>query len=269
MYSNWTVSEDGYILCLTLNRPEALNALTVEALHELRTIAQSISQREHCRVVVLQAKGSHFSAGVDVRTIAAMRGQTAQQIDEALADLQSCLDAFEAIPQPTIARLRGHVIGGGLILAACCDFRIADTTAQFSLPEVRLGIPVVMGTQRITRLIGSAAATEMILLAKTIDAHTALRWNLVHRVVESNALDAAISEMSQQLLSFPPLTIMSAKRLIRLDQMSLHESQRIERQELAALVSTPDFAEATEAFFSKRTPHYTGQATHDEHTSER
>ncbi len=258
MYRNWLITEQAHTLYLTLNRSEALNVLTVETLTELRDISHTISSSHH-RVVVLQAEGAHFSAGVDIAAIAAMREQTEADLQQQLANLQNCIDTFEAIPQPIVARLRGHVIGGGLILAACCDFRVADTTTRFHLPEVRLGIPVIMGTHRITRLIGAAVTKEMILLAEPFDVATAHRWNLVHRVAEPDQLDAVVSDLVERLLSFPPLTLQSAKRIIDQGQRSLLDAaQALERVEQSKLLATRDFAEALEAYLSKRTPNYTG-----------
>lgn len=259
MAQNWLITRQEHTLYLTLNRPHALNVLTVETLHELRDIAVQIQHDRQARVIVLQAEGPHFSAGVDVKAIAAMQGQSLPEFDQQLADLQGCINAFEALPQPIVARLRGHVIGGGMILAACCDFRVADTTTRFSLPEVRLGIPVIMGTHRLTRLAGAAITKEMILLAEPFDAATAYRWNLVHRVVEPDELDAAVGTIVQRLLSLPPLTLQSAKRII--DQghaLSSEAAQALERAEQAKLLATHDFAEATDAYFSKRAPSFTG-----------
>lgn len=258
MYRNWLITEQAHTLYLTLNRPETLNVLTVDTLIELRDISRDIPNSHH-RVIVLQAQGPHFSAGVDIAAIAAMRAQTEVDFQQQLANLQNCIDTFEAIPQPIVARLHGHIIGGGLILAACCDFRVADTTARFHLPEVRLGIPVIMGTHRITRLIGSAVTKEMILLAEPFDAATAHRWNLVHRVAEPDQLDTVVNAFVERLLSFPPLTLQSAKRIIDHGQRSLLDAaQTLERAEQSKLLATRDFAEALEAYLSKRTPNYIG-----------
>lgn len=259
MAQNWLITHQEHTLYLTLNRPQALNVLTIETLHELREVAAQIQHDRQARVIVLQAEGPHFSAGVDVKVIAAMREQSLQEFDRQLADLQGCIDAFEALPQPIVARLRGHVIGGGMILAACCDFRVADTTARFSLPEVRLGIPVIMGTHRLTRLAGAAITKEMILLAEPFDAATAHRWNLVHRVVEPDQLDAAVNSIVERLLSLPPLTLQSAKRIIdRGHTLSSEAAQALERAEQAMLLATHDFAEAADAYLSKRTPSFIG-----------
>jgi len=127
------------------------------------------------------------------------------------------------------------------------------------LPEVRLGIPVIMGTQRITKLVGPAIAKEMILLADTFDANTAHRWNFVHRVVEPDQLDAAVDAVVHRLLSFPPLTLRSAKRIVDVTaSMSLTDSQAFERAEQAKLAASHDFAEAVDAFLTRREAHYQG-----------
>ncbi len=259
MYHHWLLETDAHVVRITLNRPHALNVLTVDTLQELRQIATTVAQNSEWWVVVLQAAGPHFSAGVDVQAIAAMRQHSREVLEGTLADLQDCLDTFEAIPQPIVVRLRGHVIGGAAVLAACCDFRICDTSASFALPEVRLGIPVIMGTQRLTKLVGSAAVKEMILLAETFDAHTAQRWNFVHRVVEPDQLDDAVNAVVRRLLSFSPLALRSAKRIINATaSLSLADAQAFERAEQANLAGSHDFVEAVEAFITKREARYRG-----------
>jgi len=136
MYRHWLLEANEHVVRITLNRSHALNVLTVDTLYELRQIATTVAQQSEWWVVVLQADGPHFSAGVDVQAIAAMRQQSKEALEHSLADLQNCLDTFEAIPQPIIARLRGHVIGGGAVLAACCDFRISDTSTRLSLIHI-------------------------------------------------------------------------------------------------------------------------------------
>ncbi len=121
-YQNWLVEQHEHLLTLTLNRAHKLNTLTPAALHELRQIAQQIRADRSVWCVVLQGAGEHFSAGVDVSQIAQLVGQDQETFRAHLRDLQDCIDQFEALPQPTIARIRGHCVGGGLILACACDF---------------------------------------------------------------------------------------------------------------------------------------------------
>jgi enoyl-CoA hydratase/carnithine racemase len=162
-YRNWLLTEEAHIATLTLNRPDAVNSLTVETLFELRDITAYLRRQRDVWVVIVQGQGKHFSTGMDLNVIKGGLDQSEQANREHLLSLQQCLDEFEALEKPTIAKLRGFCIGGGLILALCCDFRIASQRTIFSLLEVRLGLPIIMGTQRLARVAGVAAAKEMIL----------------------------------------------------------------------------------------------------------
>ncbi len=258
-YANWVLTIDEHIAALTLNRAEALNSITPETLRELRAITTEVRTNRDIWAVIVQGAGEHFSVGVDVRAIGTMIGQESAVYRSNLRDLQDCLDQFEALEKPTIASIRGHCIGGGLILALCCDFRIADETARFCLPEVRRGIPVVMGTQRVTAIAGKAATKTMVLLAEPFDAQQAFAYGLLHQVVPGGTLDAAVQTLANKFRTLPPRTVNAAKRII--DQgaeMSLRESQELEIELQEELLHTTDFAEAVAAFFEKRAPRFTG-----------
>ena len=172
-YQHWLLSEEGHVATLTLNRPDAMNSLTSETLYELRDITAYLHTRRNIWVVIVQGQGKHFSTGMDVSVIQERLDQPEQANRAYLLSLQQCLDDFEALEKPTIAKLQGFCIGGGLILALCCDFRIASQRTILSLPEVKLGIGVIMGTQRVTRVAGVAATKEMILLGKRFNASAA------------------------------------------------------------------------------------------------
>ena len=128
------------------------------------------------RSYLLQAKGDCFSAGVDVSLISTMLNQELPTYRQNLKKAQSFFDAFEALEKPTIAVLHGSVIGGGMILALCCDSRIAASNTVFSLPEVKRSIGVIMGTQRITRTIGMAHTKELVMLGQAINTEKGLLW---------------------------------------------------------------------------------------------
>jgi enoyl-CoA hydratase/carnithine racemase len=258
-YQEWLLTEDRHVATLTLNRPQAMNSLTVEALHELRHITGVLAERSDIWAVILQGQGKHFSSGVDLGVIQATLNQSEQTNREGLLDLQECLDAFEALEKPTIAKLHGFVIGGGLILALCCDFRFAGRRTYFSLPEVKLGIPVLMGTQRIVRAVGVPAAKEMILLGERFDAQRALAYGLVHRVVSDDALDAAVRKLADRFLALPPRTISLDKRLIdQGSQLTLRQSQDMEIEAQTELRDSPDLLEAMDSYLQKRRPRFSG-----------
>ncbi len=164
-YTDWILREDR-IARLTLNRAQQHNTLRRETFQQLREITRRLRDRNDIWAVIVDSAGKHFSSGVDVRVIGELVGQQAGAFRESLRDLQNYLDEFEQLEKATIARLHGYCLGGGLLLALCCDFRVAATDAVFGFPEVKRSIAVLMGTQRITRVTGVATTKEMVLLAE-------------------------------------------------------------------------------------------------------
>jgi enoyl-CoA hydratase/carnithine racemase len=164
------------------------------------------------------------------------------------------------LEKPTIAKLHGFCLGGGLILALCCDFRVASQRTVFGLPEVRLGIGVIMGTQRVTRVAGVAATKEMILLGKRFNASAARAYGLVHQVVAPQDLDAAVDALAAKFRSLPPRTVGLSKRII--DQghnLSLRESQDLEIDAQVEVLYGPDVQEAMGSFLQQRRPRFIGE----------
>ena len=259
-YQNWLLTEEAHVATLTLNRPHAMNSLTAETLFELRDITAHLRTKSDLWVVVVQGQGEHFSVGMDVGEIKAALDRSEQANREHLLSLQLCLDDFEALEKPTIAKLCGFCIGGGLILALCCDFRIASQRTIFSLPEVRLGLPVLMGTQRLTRVVGVAVTKEMILLGGRFSASAAQAYGLLHKVVPPNELDAAVAALADEFTRLPPRTVGIAKRIITLGHnLSMRDSQDLEIDALAELLNSPDVWEAIESYSEKRRPHFVGE----------
>jgi len=257
---HWLLNEEEHIVTLTLNRPEAMNSLNAETLYELRDIAIHLRKRGDIWAIIVQGKGKHFSSGMDVSVIESRLDEAEQVNCDFLAGLQRCLDDFEALEKPTIAKLHGFCIGGGLILALCCDFRIASRRTVFSLPEVRLGLGVIMGTQRLTRLAGIAAAKEIILLGRRFNAATAQAYGLLHQVVPPDDLDSTVAALAARFQTLPPRTVGIAKRII--DQgyhLSLRESQDLEIDAQAELSDSPDLREAIESYQEIRRPLFRGE----------
>jgi enoyl-CoA hydratase len=259
-YQHWLLSEEGHLATLTLNRPDAMNSLTSQTLYELRDVTAYLRTRRNVWVIIVQGQGRHFSTGMDVSVIQERLDQSEQANRAYLLSLQQCLDDFEALEKPTIAKLQGFCIGGGLILALCCDFRIASQRTVFSLPEVKLGIGVIMGTQRVTRVAGVAATKEMILLGKRFSANDAQAYGLVNRVVLPDELDAAVAALAEKFQQLPPRTVGIAKRIINVGHnLSMRESQNLEIDAQAELLDSPDLQEAIESYLEKRRPQFTGE----------
>jgi enoyl-CoA hydratase/carnithine racemase len=259
-YEHWLVTQQAHTATLTLGRPHEQNNLTPESLYELRDITAYLRNRKDVWAVVVQGQGKSFSIGLDVNMIHGRLDSPEQANREFLLGLQGCLDEFEALEKPTIAKLHGFCLGGGLILALCCDFRVASQRTVFGLPEVRLGIGVIMGTQRVTRVAGVAATKEMILLGKRFSADAARAYGLVHQVVPPQELDAAVGALVDRFRSLPPRSVGISKRII--DQghnLSLRESQDLEIDAQAEVLYGPDVREALSTFLENRSPRFTGE----------
>jgi enoyl-CoA hydratase/carnithine racemase len=258
-YQHWLVVEDSHIATLTLHRPQANNSLTPETLSELRLITADLGARDEVWAIVVEGSGDHFSTGVDTSVIRGMPDQPGEVFSRQLREMQLALDEFEAIPKPSIAKLKGFCIGGGLLLAVCCDFRIASQRTIFALPEVKLGVAVIMGTQRISRVVGTAAAKELILLGDRFNAQTAQALGLVHKVIPPDQLDAAVASLADRFRRLPPRTIGVAKRILNEGyDLSLRDSEDLEIAAQAQLLHSRDLREAIESYLEKREPHFTG-----------
>jgi len=257
---HWLLETQDRIATLTLNRAAAMNTLTPEALFELRDLCAQIEKDADIWAVVVQGDGANFSAGVDVSAIGAMIGQDEAAFAESLREMQNVLDVFQALPKPTIAKIRGYCVGGGVILAACCDFRLASTSARFSLPEVKRGIPVLMGTQRLVHVLGLARTKELTMLGEPISAAQAYDYGLLHRLCADEELDTATAALADQLRHLPPLTVRACKHIAdHAPYISLRENQEMEIAAQAKLLHTADFKEAVNSFFEKRPPVFKGK----------
>lgn len=257
-YQHWLLEVKGNIGYLTFNRPDKKNRIDETTLAELGVISEVISNDSDIWVVVVQANGDCFSAGVDISLIGTMVGQDLVTYRKNLKKSQSFFDVFEAIEKPVVAALHGHVIGGGVILALCCDFRIAADNTIFGLPEVKRSIGVIMGTQRITRTIGVAHTKELAMLGKPIDAERAYQMGLVNEVVPLDQLQNRTIEFAEQFLELPPLAVGLGKKIINEGQFLERAGQDLEIEAQAALLQTHDFKEAINSFFEKRKPNFKG-----------
>jgi enoyl-CoA hydratase/carnithine racemase len=259
-YQNWLLTEADHIAALTLNRSVVGNNLTPETFYELREITKTLQTRKHIWAVIVQGQGKYFSTGIDVEMLRGRLDQTEQDNRVFLLGLQECLDEFEQLEKPTIAKLHGFCIGGGLILALCCDFRIASQRTVFSLPEVKIGIGVIMGTQRVTRVAGVAATKEMILLGGRFNAKTALDYGLVHEIVPPDELDTRAALLADQFKHLPPRTVGISKRIINAGQdLPLRASQDLEIEAQMELLDSSDMHEALNSYLEKRKPRFTGE----------
>lgn len=201
---------DGGIGRLTLNRPARLNALSPALMQEIIAASRWLATLSDLRILVLGGEGRAFCAGFDLD---AMRGAQ-RPIDREATDLgRRMIEAFEAIPAITLAAVHGHCIGGGVLLAAACDLRIAADDARFCIPEMEIGIPLGWGgVPRLIRLLGPTVAMELVLDCNAFDAAQALAWRFVNRVVPAAELDAQGLAWAQRLAQRPLNALRTTKQ---------------------------------------------------------
>ena len=246
-----------HVALVTIDRQDALNALSFDLLDELGAALAALDADAECRAIVLTGAGERaFAAGADIRELA-----TQTPITLAANDRFAAWDRIAAIRKPLIAAVRGFALGGGCELAMTCDMIVAGEDAQFGQPEIRLGVmPGAGGTQRLTRAIGKAKAMELILTGRTMAAREAEAHGLVTRVVPSEAtLDAAL-ELAAVVAAQAPLAVMAAKQaILRADELSLSAGIDHERRAFFLLFASEDQSEGMAAFDAKRPAHWTGR----------
>jgi enoyl-CoA hydratase len=244
------VARDGAVAVVTIDRQDALNALNVETLTELRDRLRDLSTDNGVRAVVLTGAGKAFVAGADIKYMSGLRPDKAKGWG-ALGHEAGRL--LETMAKPTIAAVNGFALGGGCELALACDIRYASSRARLGQPEVNLGIvPGWGGTQRLARVCGIGVAKDLILTGRLVDAEEALRIGLVSAIADP-VLDKAL-ETAHELAAKSSLALALAKRLINLSPGALDT----EADEFGALFSSADAIEGLNAFVEKRKPKYTG-----------
>ncbi len=244
------LSRDGAFAVITLNRPEALNALSFDIIRQLGA-ALDEAGRWDIRALIFTGAGERaFCAGADIKELI---GRPLME-EKAGAELgQSTFARLDSFKAPSIAAINGFAFGGGLELALACTFRIASAKAKMGLPEIKLGlIPGYGGTQRLPRLIGEARAMDMILTGRTVDAAEALAMGLVSRVVESDVKGAA-KELAASFAGYGlPALALARSAVSRALDVPLHEGLKIEADLSTLAYRTQDAAEGLAAFVEKR-----------------
>ncbi len=241
---------------LSFNRPDKLNALSLEVLDELEAFLRERETDTSLRVLILRGEGRAFVAGADIRTMSGF------QAEEAVAFArkgQRVFSLLEELPQVVIAAVHGYALGGGMELAMACDIRVAEPTAQFGQPEVHLGIiPGFAGTQRLPRLVGTGWARYLILTGRRITGEEAHRIGLVEVLAEEGKVLETAMEVARDVLKGGPHAIPLAKRMIlRGVDMPFPVAQAFEAETFAYLFTTGEPQEGMKAFLEKRRPEWT------------
>jgi enoyl-CoA hydratase/carnithine racemase len=211
-FSEIAVTVDGPRGDITLNRPAKLNPLSTTTLNELASAARYLDTLAEVKVVVVSGNGRAFSAGADLASFTAAESSAAVARDTADAGRRMA-EAIEAMRAVTIAKIHGHCVGGGVVLACACDLRIAADDTRFSIPEVDLGIPLAWGgIPRLVREIGPARTKELVMTCRPFDAAEAVAAGFLNRTVPASDLAAAVDELVGQLTGKSALTLTATKR---------------------------------------------------------
>ncbi|MBI5649744.1 MAG: enoyl-CoA hydratase/isomerase family protein [Chloroflexi bacterium] len=245
-YKTLRIESTNGIATVTLNRPNVKNAINVEMMDELGALVAQLRGDETVRAIILTGAGKVFSSGADLDLLTRIGGQfTREQTRDEIRKWRATFDAFESLPQITIAAVNGIAVGGGVVLALACDFRLASTRAIFGLPEIKLGMVLALGgTQRLTRLVGVSAAKEMILRGRNVTAIDSQRMGLVHRVSEPGDLIGLARSWAERACEYSPRALALAKRLI--DQSfdrTADASAESETDAQVELLHSPEFLE--------------------------
>ena len=256
------IARAGAIATLTLNRPDALNALDDAMVDALVDATRQIAADDAIRVVVLRGAGRHFMAGGDLRVFAqSLQASAHDRVDtfgRLLQRVHAVIETLARMPQPIVAGVHGAVAGFGLSLANACDLVYASDDAYFASAYLTIGVtPDGGGTYWLPRIAGARAAAEILLLGERFDAQRAKAWGIVNDVVPTANLDATLDAVARRIASGPRNATRRLKRLLReSSQRTLAGQLDAEADSFSRCTGSDDFVEGIRAFLDKRPPRF-------------
>ena len=248
-----SIDTGGAIATITLDRPERRNALTPAMLRDLEAAAGTVAASE-ARVVVLRGVGKSFTAGMDLATFThgPLMGADPDRRYDAAHLGRAAVDALASIPQVSIASLHGHVVGGGVVLAAACDLRIADESTAFVIPEIDVGIPLAWGgLERLVAEIGPARTKEIVMTGRRFSAAEAHAWGLVNTVVPEGGSHEAAMDLAGIIASKARFPITTTKRHVA--EIVAGDTSRDDAIGLVAAIEDPEATARRVAYLERFT----------------
>ncbi len=248
------VEQKGRVGQITLNRPQALNALNSQLMNELVTAAETFDRSSEIGAILITGSAKAFAAGADIKEM-----QSKTYMEAYLSDFFSSWDRLTALRTPLIAAVAGFALGGGCELAMMCDILLAADTAKFGQPEIKLGVmPGMGGSQRLTRAVGKAKAMEMCLTGRMMGAEEAERAGLVARIIPADQLlEEALKTAATIAGMSKPIAMMTKETVSRAFESSLREGIFFERRLFHSQFATNDQKEGMAAFVEKRPANFT------------
>lgn len=256
-YETLIVDIDDHVGVITLNRPDALNALNQQLLKELSAALGVMQENEKVRCIVLTGSEKAFAAGADIKEMSEQSFVDMFSSDYFTAETEAILRCRK----PIIAAVSGYALGGGCELAMMCDFIICSDTAKFGQPEINLGVIAgIGGSQRLTRFVGKSKSMEMHLTGRFMDAEEAERSGLVSRIVPAKKLMEDAMATAAKIAEKSTLATMAVKEAVdRSYETTLREGILFERRLFHSLFATEDQSEGMSAFMEKRSPKFRGK----------
>ena len=258
-YSSISITFDGGIATLTLNRPEKRNAISYELIDDLLGALDEVKTSK-AQVLIITGAGKAFCSGMDLDNLKALAGRTAEQNVADSRKMASLFHTLYDFPRPTIAAVNGAAVAGGTGLATLCDFTLAAPEAKFGYTEVKIGFMPAIVSTFLLRQVGEKIARDLLLTGRLFGADEALRLGLVNEIVAPEALLDRARALGAQLMENSPSSLAFTKRLLS-DHARAALDAQIEAavRENAAIRATADFREGIASFLEKRKPKWTGQ----------